>query len=95
MHLLKVKKSQINLFNESTLSDSTVVTGEVSDFTKVEYDPHTPARTVLYNATVSPYNATTDSNDNTSAIQKALNQASNDGGGIVFYLVANTKFVDI
>lgn len=69
---------------ESTLSDSTAVTGEVSDFTKVEYDPHTPARTVLYNATVSPYNASTGSNDNTSAIQEALNQASNDGGGIVF-----------
>ena len=32
----------------------------------------------------SPYNASTGSNDNTSAIQEALNQASNDGGGIVF-----------
>ena len=49
-----------------------------------------PNRCVLYDVTKAPYNASTSSNDNTSAIQAALNQASADGGGIVF--IPNGKY---
>lgn len=45
---------------------------------------HQPPRMVMYNA-VSQFGAKNDNaTDNTSAIQSALNQASSDGGGIVF-----------
>ena len=44
-----------------------------------------PARDVLYVVTDAPFGAIAgDKEDDTAAIQKALDQASKDGGGIVF-----------
>lgn len=67
---------------EISINDDTSLAEETASFSGVEYDSHTPARKVLYNAV--NYGVSTGSNDNTSAIQNALNQASSDGGGIVF-----------
>lgn len=69
---------------EVSINDSSALTETVESFPEIEYDSHTPARRVLYNAANAPYYASTSSNDNTTAIQNALNQASADGGGIVF-----------
>jgi carbohydrate binding protein with CBM6 domain/pectate lyase-like protein/putative Ig domain-containing protein len=54
-------------------------------FPNIVMETHMPTRLVMYNATAAPYNAKNDdATDNTTAIQNALNQASGDGGGIVF-----------
>ncbi len=48
-------------------------------------ETHKPSRMVMYMANDAPFNAKNDGvTDNTDAIQNALNQASTDGGGIVF-----------
>jgi carbohydrate binding protein with CBM6 domain/pectate lyase-like protein/putative Ig domain-containing protein len=54
-------------------------------FPNIVMETHMPTRLVMYNAAAAPYNAKNDdATDNTTAIQNALNQASSDGGGIVF-----------
>lgn len=73
-----------NSLYEISIDDNASLTEEVEKFPGVEYDSHTPSRLVLYNAALSPYNASVNAYDNTDAIQRALNQASADGGGIVF-----------
>lgn len=78
-----------NSIYEITFSDKADITS-VEDFPEISFDFHVPDRCVLYDVTKAPYNASTSSNDNTSAIQAALNQASADGGGIVF--IPNGKY---
>ncbi len=73
-----------NSIYETSISDSAVYTEPVEKFPEDVYESRVPSRRVLYNATLSPYNASTGAYDNTAAIQNALNQASADGGGIVF-----------
>ncbi len=52
-----------------------------------------PSRKVMYLATAAPFNAKNDGvTDNTTAVQNALNQASADGGGIVFLPPGKYKF---
>lgn len=73
-----------NSIYEISVNDDASLVKDVEEFPGVEYDSHTPARKVLYNAALSPYNASVNAYDNTAAIQSALNKASQDGGGIVF-----------
>ncbi len=72
-----------NSIYETSISDNATAT-TVEDFPEDVYENKLPTRRVLYNAAAAPYYASTGSNDNTTAIQNALNQASADGGGIVF-----------
>lgn len=78
-----------NSIYEISISDKTAITN-VEDFPEITFDFHVPKRCVLYDVTKAPYYASTSSNDNTSAIQAALNQAASDGGGIVF--IPNGKY---
>lgn len=53
-----------------------------------------PSRKALYVATAPPFNAKNDGvTDNTSAVQNALDQASAEGGGIVFLPPGKYKFL--
>ena len=63
----------------------------VSEFPddKVAFQSHMPSNFTLYDVTRAPYNAENSKNhgggsDCTKAIQKALNDASSNGGGIIF-----------
>ena len=65
----------------------------VSEFPddKVAFQSHMPSNFTLYDVTRAPYNAENSKNhgggsDCTKAIQKALNDASSNGGGIIFLL---------
>jgi len=52
-----------------------------------------PARAAMYLATAAPFNAVPDgATDNTIAVQNALTQAGNDGGGVVFLPPGKYKF---
>lgn len=73
-----------NSIYETSISDTAVYTDTVEEFPEDVYETKLPSRRVLYNAAAAPYNAGTGAYDNTAAIQNALNQASADGGGIVF-----------
>lgn len=54
-------------------------------FPVVAPETHKPARKALYVVTAAPFGAVGNgTTDNTSAIQRALNQAASDGGGVVF-----------
>ena len=82
-------KEQVNIVNNSIFSsiiDHTPVALEkLPEFPIMVPETHGPAKMVMYLATASPFNAKNDgSTDNTDAIQAALDQASADGGGIVF-----------
>ena len=53
------------------------------------FQSHMPSNFTLYDVTRAPYNAENSKNhgggsDCTKAIQKALNDASSNGGGIIF-----------
>src|SRR5258708_7746880 len=65
---------------------------QLPSFPVITTETHMPSHLVLYIATNAPYNAKGDGvTDNTTAIQSALNQASADGGGIVFLPPRNYK----
>jgi hypothetical protein len=52
---------------------------------EIKSKPHKPARMKMYNVMLAPFNAAGNQiQDDTEAIQAALNQAANDGGGVVF-----------
>lgn len=44
-----------------------------------------PASAAIYNVSLSPYNASTSSSDNTAAIQAAIDAATSAGGGEVYF----------
>lgn len=69
---------------ESVINDTAVNSPEIAEYPVVKTESHTPKRQVLYNAAKAPYNVSTANEDNTEGIQAALDQASADGGGIVF-----------
>ncbi|MEI9935159.1 MAG: glycosyl hydrolase family 28-related protein [Ferruginibacter sp.] len=82
-------KTTANIQNNSPFQcaiDNTPLTLKaMPTFPIIVTETHAPTRLVLYNAAAAPYNAKNDnSTDNTNVIQSALNQASSDGGGIVF-----------
>jgi len=66
--------------------DNTPVTlRKLPAFPVMTVPTHEPTRMTMYNAAAAPYNAKNDgTTDNTTAIQGALDQASTDGGGVVF-----------
>jgi hypothetical protein len=69
----------------SSIDSTPLVLKKLPSFPTITTETHMPARQVLYVATSAPFNAKNDgTTDNTNAIQSALNQASADGGGIVF-----------
>ncbi len=85
-----------NRFAKSVLIENKSIFQSIVDHTAVNMkklpvlpdimpETHKPSRMVMYMATDAPFNAKNDGvTDNTDAIQNALNQASTDGGGIVF-----------
>ncbi len=80
-----------NSIYQSDLENGSVNVKSVPDFDdeKSQYQSHMPKKLDLYVVTNSPYNADNNrnhggGNDCTNAIQSALNDASANGGGIVF-----------
>lgn len=78
-----------NITNNSikgvTIDHTPVDMKKVPKFPEVGILEKKPARAVLYNVKESPYLATADNvTDDSAAIQAALNDAGQDGGGIVF-----------
>jgi hypothetical protein len=70
---------------QCAIDNSALTLKAMPSFPTIVTETHMPTRLVFYNAAAAPYNAKNDnSTDNTTAIQNALNQASTDGGGIVF-----------
>ncbi|MFY0255321.1 glycosyl hydrolase family 28-related protein [Chitinophaga sp. 30R24] len=69
----------------STINHTPLTLKPLPTFPDVTAATKKPSRTVLYIATNAPFNAVHDGvTDNTTAIQAALNKASQDGGGVVF-----------
>lgn len=78
-------KIQNNSLYVNTIDSLPLTLTQLPSFPTITAESHMPSRLVLYVATSAPYNAKADgTTDNTTAIQSALNQASADGGGIVF-----------
>jgi uncharacterized protein YjdB len=76
---------QNNSLYTSTIDHTPLTLKPLPVFPDVSSETKKPSRAVLYIATNAPFNAVHDgTTDNTSAIQAALNKASQDGGGIVF-----------
>lgn len=80
-----------NSIYKSELDNANIQVTPVPDFPddKAKFQSHMPAKLTLYNVTKAPYYANNSSshgggNDCTNAIQNALNDASANGGGIVF-----------
>ncbi len=77
---------------KSVIDHSPLSIKKVPDFTRVEEKARKPSRSVMYLATVAPYNANGNGvKDNTTAIQSALDKAAADGGGVVFLPPGNYK----
>lgn len=73
-----------SIFN-SIIDHTPLSMAKQSSFSEISPEDKKPSRIAMYLATAAPCNAKADGmTDNTSAIQSALNQAQNDGGGIVF-----------
>jgi hypothetical protein len=78
-------KIRNNSLYVNTIDSLPLTLSQQPSFPTITTETHMPSRLVLYVATSAPYNAIADgATDNTTAIQSALNQASADGGGIVF-----------
>ena len=76
---------QNNSLYTSSIDHTPLTLKSLPVFPDVSAATKKPARAVLYIATNAPFNAVHDGvTDNTSAIQSALNKASQDGGGVVF-----------
>jgi len=76
---------QNNSLYTSTIDHTPLTLKALPAFPDVSSETKKPGRAVLYIATKAPFNAVADgTTDNTTAIQSALNKASQDGGGIVF-----------
>lgn len=76
---------QNNSLYTSTIDHTPLTLKALPTFPDVSAETKKPSRAVLYIATNAPFNAVHDGvTDNTSAIQQALNKASQDGGGVVF-----------
>jgi uncharacterized protein YjdB len=76
---------QNNSLYTSTIDHTPLTLKPLPVFPDVSSETKKPARAVLYVATNAPFNAVHDgATDNTTAIQSALNKASQDGGGVVF-----------
>lgn len=76
---------QNNSLYTSTIDHTPLTLKALPAFPNVSSETKKPSRAVLYIATKAPFNAVADgTTDNTTALQSALNKASQDGGGIVF-----------
>ena len=76
---------QNNSLYTSTIDHTPLTLKPLPAFPDVSAETKKPARAVLYVATNAPFNAVHDGvTDNTTAIQSALDKASQDGGGVVF-----------
>ena len=79
-----VKINDHSLF-ESSIDHQPVSIKPLPDFPDVKPRETKPARNVLYVVTDTEFGAVADNfTDNTTAMQKALNKAGSEGGGIVF-----------